>query len=221
MSGELRQRLIDSAVAMNESSLNQGTAGNVSVRSGDGMLITPSGMDYSELAPEDVVLINAEGHPDGRRRPSSEWRFHLDIYRQRDDAQAVVHAHPPFATTLACLRRSIPPFHYMVAMAGGADIRCANYETPGTQALSDRVVEALSERKACLMANHGMVCLEEGLARALNLALEVELLARIYCQCLQLGEPVSLSDEEMERMRKVFLSYGANAQTGGLSDSAG
>ena len=212
MNEGLRRRLIEGAVAMNESGLNQGTAGNVSIRCEGGMLVTPSGMAYTELVPEDVVWIDQDGRVHGRRKPSSEWRFHLDIYRQREDARAIVHAHPPFATSLACLRRSIPAFHYMVAIAGGKDIRCSAYETPGSQALSDRVVEALVGRKACLMANHGMVCLDDGMKRALHLALEVELLARMYWQCLQVAEPALLDDQEMERMTQIFLTYGANAQ---------
>ena len=152
-----------------------------------------------------MVWIDQDGRAHGRRKPSSEWRFHLDIYRQREDARAIVHAHPPFATSLACLRRSIPAFHYMVAIAGGKDIRCSAYETPGSQALSDRVVEALVGRKACLMANHGMVCLDDGMKRALHLALEVELLARMYWQCLQVAEPALLGRalDELEALHRA------------------
>jgi L-fuculose-phosphate aldolase len=212
MSTGLRQEVIATATAMNRSGINLGLAGNVSARCDDGMLITPSGMDYEALEAADIVFVNGAGEPQGERRPSSEWRFHLDIYRHREDAGAVVHAHPPHAATLACLGRSIPAFHYMVAMAGGRNIRCAPYATPGTQALSDHVVDALRERKACLMANHGMVCLENGLQKALALAVEVEQLARLYWQCLQIGEPELLSDEEMVRMVGIFGRYGADAQ---------
>jgi L-fuculose-phosphate aldolase len=215
MSMELRRHLIATAIAMNDSGLNQGTAGNVSARWQDGMLITPSGMGYTDLSPEDVVFVNGQGEPEGGRKPSSEWRFHLDIFRDREDAQAVVHAHPDYGTTLACLGRTIPAFHYMVAIAGGRNIRCAAYATPGTQALSDHVVAALRDRKACLMANHGMVCLDGSLERALALAVEVEQLARVYCHCLQLGEPELLGDDEMALMLDKFRGYGANAQNGG------
>ncbi len=215
MSDSLRRQLIDVAVAMNESGLNQGTSGNVSARYEDGMLITPSGMDYAGLAPEDIVFVNAEGAADGRRKPSSEWRFHLEIYRHRKEAGAVVHAHPAWCTTLACSHRPIPAFHYMVAVAGGNDIRCAEYATFGTQQLSDHVIDALRDRKACLMANHGLVCLERDLRRALALAIEVEHLAGVYGRCLELGEPVLLSDEEMARVKEKFLNYGANAQSTG------
>jgi len=212
VSGDLRGAVIETAIAMNRSGINQGLAGNVSARWQDGMLITPSGMHYEELATADIVFVDGRGEPQGERKPSSEWRFHLDIYRQRDDAKAVVHAHPPFCTTLACLGRPIPAFHYMVAIAGGRNIRCAPYSTPGTQALSGQVLTALRERKACLMANHGMVALERTLERALTLAVEVEQLARVYWQCLQLGEPEPLGDEEMALMLEKFSRYGADAQ---------
>jgi L-fuculose-phosphate aldolase len=212
VSNELRWEVIATAIAMNHSGINQGLAGNVSARCEGGMLITPSGMAYEALEAPDIVFVNGAGEPEGERLPSSEWRFHLDIYRRREDAGAVVHAHPSHAATLACLGRSIPAFHYMVAIAGGRNIRCAPYATPGTQALSGHVLAALRERKACLMANHGMVCLEGSLSRALALAVEVEQLARMYWQCLQLGEPALLSDEEMARMVGIFGRYGADAQ---------
>jgi L-fuculose-phosphate aldolase len=213
MSAELRQEVIATAIAMNRSGINQGLAGNVSARCDDGMLITPSGMAYEALKAADIVFVNAAGEPRGERLPSSEWRFHLDIYRHREDAGAVVHAHPSHAATLACMGRPIPAFHYMVAIAGGRNIRCADYATPGSQALSDHVLAALRERKACLMANHGMVCLESGLQKALALAVEVEQLARMYWQCLQIGDPELLSDEEMATMVGIFRRYGANAQS--------
>lgn len=208
MSERLREALIATAVEMNRSGLSAGTSGNVSVRSEEGMLITPSGMAYDRLAPRDLVRVDGSGAAAGPRRPSSEWRFHLAIYLHRPDAGAVVHAHPTHATALACLGRGLPPFHYMVAMAGGRDIRCARYETPGSPALSDAVLEALEGRKACLMANHGLLCLGRDLDAALGLAREVEQLARVYLACLQGGEPVLLTDAEMERMQQVFLSYG-------------
>jgi len=208
MSKELREQLIETAVAMNASGINQGTSGNLSVRMDGGFLITPSGMDYAELAPEDIVAMNLKGEWGGSIKPSSEWRFHRDIYRHRADARAILHAHPVFCATLACLGRPIPAFHYMVAVAGGRDIRCAAYATFGTQELSDQVLSALTDRKACLMANHGLVCLEQDLPRALALAIEIEQLAQVYQQCLALGEPVILGDEEMETVLEKFKDYG-------------
>ena len=205
---ELREASIEAAVAMNASGINQGTSGNISVRTDDGMLITPSGMPYCSLAPDDLVLVSMDGAISGQREPSSEWRFHRDIYRERDDAQAIVHAHPDYCVTLACLGRAIPAFHYMVAAAGGHDIRCSAYATFGTQQLSDHVLKALQGRKACLMANHGLVCLERNLPRALALAIEVEHLAKAYCHCLAIGEPVILDDAEMGRVLEKFKSYG-------------
>jgi L-fuculose-phosphate aldolase len=209
MSRDLRRSVIETALAMNASGINQGTAGNISVRTDDGMLITPSGMHYSALVPDDLVLVSMDGAFSGQREPSSEWRFHRDIYRERNDAQAIVHAHPDYCVTLACLGKAIPAFHYMVAAAGGHDIRCSDYATFGTQQLSDHVLKALQGRKACLMANHGLVCLERNLPRALALAIEVEHLAKAYYQCLSIGEPVTLDDEEMARVLEKFKSYGS------------
>ena len=207
-----RQQLIETAMAMNASGINCGTSGNVSLRHEQGMLITPSGAHYDDLHPADIVLVSLDGHWAAGSRPSSEWRFHRDIYSRRPDAQAVVHAHPAHCTALACLGRRIPAFHYMVAIAGGEDIACAPYATFGTQELSDHVLRALSGRKACLMANHGLVCLERDLPHALALAVEVENLARMYCQCLQIGEPVLLDSAEMDRVIAKFSDYGSNIE---------
>jgi len=204
----LRLGLIETAVAMNHCGLNQGTSGNLSARCEGGMLITPSGMNYAGLEPGDIVLVDAAGHPQGTRQPSSEWRIHHDIYAGRTDARAILHAHPTACTALACLNRAIPAFHYMVAVAGGRDVRCAPYATFGSQELSDRVVDALNGRKACLMANHGLVCLAENLDRALALAIEIETLARTYLQALSVGEPIILDDAEMDRVLLKFKSYG-------------
>jgi L-fuculose-phosphate aldolase len=203
-----RRSLIDAAREMNRLGINQGTAGNLSLRHDTGMLITPSGLPYASMEEDDIVFVDAAGHAKGRRKPSSEWRFHLDLYRHRADAAAILHAHPVHCTALACLGRPIPAFHYMVAIAGGRDIRCAPYETFGSQALSDRVVEGLQGRRACLMANHGLVCLGSGLSAALALAVEVEQLARTYLQSLAVGDPVILDDAEMERVLQKFEEYG-------------
>jgi L-fuculose-phosphate aldolase len=187
--------------------LNRGTSGNVSARSLEGFLITPSGRDMTELAAVDMAPVDMEGRAPEGLKPSSEWRFHRDIYAAFPEAGAIVHAHSPFAVALACLRRDIPAFHYMVAMAGGVDIRCARYATFGTQALSDAVLEALRERRACLMANHGLVAWGRGLAGALALAVEVEALCGQYLCCLQAGEPVLLSDAEMAEVLEKFRDY--------------
>ncbi len=208
MSEQLRSRLIDTALEMNRSGINQGTSGNLSVRHGGGMLITPSGMPYQVLTPADIVFVDGSGNCEGQRLPSSEWRIHADIYKAREDAQAILHAHPPECVALACMRKAIPAFHYMVAVAGGRDIRCAPYATFGTQELSDHVLQALRNRKACLMANHGLVCLASGLETALSLAIEVEQLAKSYLRCLAVAEPVLLGKEEMDRVLVKFRSYG-------------
>jgi len=208
MNTELRKHLIETAVAMNAGGINCGTSGNLSVRTDSGYLITPSGMNYKQLLPDDIVAMNLKGEWDGPNPPSSEWRIHRDIYRQREDALAILHAHPTFCATLACLGKPIPAFHYMVAVAGGKDIRCSPYATFGTQTLSDHVLAALEDRKACLMANHGVVCLGGDLPGALALAVEVEQLAQVYYQCLVAGEPTILDDDEMERVLEKFKGYG-------------
>jgi L-fuculose-phosphate aldolase len=191
--------------------LNQGTSGNVSARNGEGFLITPSGRDMTAIEAGEIVPVAMDGmYPEGMR-PSSEWRFHRDIYAAFPEAQAVVHAHSPFAVALACLRRDIPPFHYMVAMAGGTDIRCAAYATFGTQALSDAVLAALNGRRACLMANHGLLAWGRSLDAALGLAMEVEALCGQYLRACQVGEPVLLSAMEMAEVLEKFKDYGARA----------
>jgi L-fuculose-phosphate aldolase len=209
---ELRTALIVTAIELNASGINQSTSGNLSVRADDGFLITPSGMQYSVLKPEDVVFMNLSGEHNASCNPSSEWRFHRDIYAARDDAGAIVHTHSVHATALACLDRGIPAFHYMVAAAGGHDIRCAPYATYGTQALSDFAVAALAERKACLLAHHGVIALGNDLNSALALAGEVETLAHQYLAALAVAEPELLSDAEMDLVIKKFKTYGVNAQ---------
>jgi L-fuculose-phosphate aldolase len=208
----LRQRVIATARGMNAVGVNRSKAGNVSVRwrSGrfDGFLITPTGVPYDRLAPADIVAIAHDGVAKGRLAPSSEWRFHRDIYRARSEACAIVHTHAPFCTALACLGRGIPAFHYMVAVAGGRDIRCAPYATYGSQALADAAVAALDGRRACLLANHGMIVFASDLERALDLAIEVETLAETYWRALQVGEPVLLPDAEMDRVIAKFATYG-------------
>jgi L-fuculose-phosphate aldolase len=208
----LRDAVIATARAMNPAGINRGKAGNVSARwcdaRGDAFLVTPSGMPYGEIRPDDIVRVTLDGDPHGTRKPSSEWRFHRDIYRTRAEANAIVHVHSPFATALACNRRGIPPFHYMVAVAGGRDIRCAPYATFGTQALSDNALAALEGRRACLLANHGAIAFGPTLEAALALAVEVETLAEMYVRALQVGEPILLDDAEMDVVIAKFASYG-------------
>ncbi len=189
--------------------LNQGASGNVSMRSRAGFLITPSGQNMAALTADDMVEMSLAGDVLEAGRPSSEWRFHRDIYATFPTAEAIVHAHSPFAVALACLRRDIPSFHYMVAMAGGVDIRCAAYATFGTQALSDAVLAALQNRRACLMANHGLVAWGRSLSAALALANEVEALCGQYLHACQIGDPVLLSDVEMQEVLEKFKDYGS------------
>ncbi|MDH3595434.1 MAG: class II aldolase/adducin family protein [Rhodospirillales bacterium] len=205
---ELRREIIAACREMNALGINQGTSGNVSARVEDGFLITPSGVAYDEMAPEQVVEMDLEGGHRGDQRPSSEWRMHSDIYCGRPEAGAVVHTHATFCTALACLHMEIPAFHYMVAVAGGASIRCADYATFGTQALSDHMLRALEGRRACLLANHGMICFSPELKKALALAVEVETLARQYWHARQAGEPVLLSEKEMTAVLERFENYG-------------
>ena len=193
---------------MNTTGINQGTSGNVSVRTAEGFLITPSGLAYEETKPDDVVPMRMNGTWAGSFAPSSEWRFHLDIYRACPDVAAIVHTHSVSATALACLDRGIPPFHYMVAAAGGHDIRCCPYATFGTQELSNHAVAALEGRRACLLGHHGVIATGPTLAKALSLAVEVETLARMFLACLTVGEPTLLSGDEMDRVLEKFTTYG-------------
>lgn len=205
---KLRKALLDTAKEMNAVGINQGSAGNVSVRMKEGYIITPSGMPYDECTPEDMAFMTLEGEASGPKKPSSEWRFHQDLYKAREDVNAIVHVHSTFATTIACLGKEVPPFHYMVAVAGGKTIRCAPYETFGTQALSDVVVEAMLDRKACLMANHGMLAAGSDLKKALAMAVEVEKLCEIYWRTLQVGGGNMIEDAEMDHILEKFKSYG-------------
>lgn len=209
---DLRHDVIRTALKMNALGINQGKAGNVSVRCDDGFLITPTGIAYDETLPSHIVPMridtSAQGTFDGDVLPSSEWRFHRDIYASRTDVSAIVHTHSVFATTLACMHRDIPAFHYMVAMAGGDSVRCAPYATFGTQALSDLALSALSGRKACLLAQHGLIACGASLKEALALAVEVEILAQMYWQTLQIGEPPVLSGNEMAHILEKFKTYG-------------
>ena len=205
---DLRKAIIATALRMNALGINQGKAGNVSARSDDGYLVTPSGLAYEETSAADIVRMDLQGNTSGRRTPSSEWRFHQDIYLARPEVNAIVHTHSPYATTLACMGLEIPAFHYMVAVAGGKNIRCAPYATFGTQALSDHAVAALQGRNACLLANHGLIAVGPLLKAALALAVEVESLCGQYWRVLQIGKPILLSDAEMDVVLEKFRTYG-------------
>jgi L-fuculose-phosphate aldolase len=211
--------------------LTHGTSGNVSVRYDERrFFVSPSGMDYAVLQADDVPLMDLDGRWFGRRRPSSEWRFHRDIFNSRHDVGAIVHTHSPQATALACTGRGIPAFHYMVAVAGGRDIRCAPYHAFGTQELSDAALAALKDRLACLLANHGVIATGVDLLAAISLAGEVENLALQYCAALALGGVRILDDAEMCRVVEKFRTYGqqnavdpdlvfGGAQTGAVEGS--
>ena len=219
---ELRIALLDTLRAMGVAGLNVGTAGNASVRLNAAqtrttidhahapvpMLITPSGLAAERCGAQDMARVDTDGRAHGPFAPSSEWQLHRDIYAAFPAAGAVLHAHSPFATALACQRIDIPPFHYMIARFGGSSIRCARYATFGTQALSDATIAALHERNACLLANHGMVVFGRDLNQALALAIEFETLCAQYWRSLQLGEPVLLSEAEMAEVIERFRWYG-------------
>lgn len=224
---EARASLVDTARRMTPLGINTGRAGNVSLRwhrgGEDGLLVTPSALAYERTTIDDIVwlalaapqgedpLADSALRAHGTRAPSSEWRLHRDLYATRSDAQAIVHAHPAHATALACLPRihaeGIPAFHYMIAVAGGDDIRCAPYATFGTKALSDHARRALEGRRACLLAQHGAVALGTSLEAALELAVEVETLARMYWLALQLGEPARLDAAAMAEVHARFARY--------------
>jgi len=204
---EARRLIVDLGLKMNALGINQGTSGNLSLRFGDGLLITPSGVPYEAMAPEDVVLMRMDGSYEGKRAPSTEWRFHRDILATRTEVNAIVHAHPSYCTALSIVGRGIPPVHYMIAAVLG-EIRVAPYATFGTEELSKNALEALKGRFACLLAHHGMIAMGPSLPRALWLANEVETLARQYVIALQIGEPKVLPADEIERIIQKFMSYG-------------
>lgn len=205
----MRAELLAIAQQLAALGLNKGTSGNVSVRHEDGFLITPSGMDVAEMQTSSMVMMSMDGTPQSTGKPSSEWRFHRDIYQAKPHVGAVVHTHSMFATTLACLQKDIPPFHYMIAMAGGDNIPCAPYALFGTQALSDGVIAALKDRKACLLANHGMIATGRNLKQALAITQEVETLCEQYWRALQIGQPYILSQQEMAEVFEQFKGYGS------------
>ncbi len=210
---ELRSEMVRITKRLDEQGLNRGASGNLSVRFGEGMLITPSGMGAEGLTEDDIMFVRMNGTSRGRWKPSSEWLFHRDILVQRAEFGAVVHTHSIAATALACLRRDIPTFHYMIALLGGDNIRCANYATFGTQELSDNALLALKDRKACLLANHGMIAADTDLAGAYRNTVEVETLSEMYLRTLQVGDPVLLSAQEFRDAQSRFAGYGQTTET--------
>lgn len=204
-----RREVIETALAMSHRGLSPGRSGNVSRRWRDGMLITPSGLAYEKIGLADIVYVDGDGQAGaGQLKPSSEWRFHLSAYAARLDMSAVVHTHSLHATVLASAQKSIPAFHYMVAVAGGSDIPLVPYATFGTEELSRHVADGLKSRNACLMANHGAIAIGPSLNAALALASEVEVLAEQYCKVLMLGRPHILSEAEMADVLERFKTYG-------------
>ena len=209
---KLRAAMVRVSLELVERGLNRGTSGNVGARCGDRFLVTPSGVPARDLKPQSMVLLSADGGVIGAGRPSSEWRFHHDILMSRPDVHAVVHVHSPFATTLACLGLEIPPFHYMIAAAGGATIRCAPYALFGTQELSDHALAALQDQRACLLAHHGMIAIGRNLEHALALCVEVESLCEQYWRARQIAEPRHLSAAQMAEVMEQFKTYGQSAE---------
>lgn len=209
---ELSRQIIGTCNEMMRLGLNQGTAGNISARYEGGMLITPTGIPYHQLEASDIVLVDGDGNVKSNCSPSSEWRFHLSIYKVRLDVNAVVHNHPVYSTIISILNQHIPAIHYMIAAVGGNSIRCAPYATYGTQELSDIISQAVKDRNACLLQHHGMIAVNESLARALWLANEVEVLARQYLELLKVvgidGKIPILPDDEIEKIMVKFASYG-------------
>ncbi len=203
-----RQALLDATRDLLGAGLNGGMAGNLSLRHGDGMLITPSGIHPRAMRTEQMPLVSADGRFEGPCQPSSEWRFHLDLYLARPEVGAVVHTHAPYATALACQRREIPPFHYTVARFGGDQVRCAGYATFGTAELSQAILAAMDGRSACLMANHGALVIGRTLTEAMDRATELEQLCQIYWHALQGGKPVLLDAEQMRQVHQRYRSYG-------------
>ena len=207
----LRQSMIDKCCWMNASGLNQGTSGNISARSGDRMLITPSATPYEDITPEMIAAMPLEGDYgswEGPLKPSTEWRFHLDIMKSRPEVGAIVHTHATFATVLAIARREIPACHYMIAAFGGNNVRCADYATYGTKELSENALKALAGRSACLLANHGLIATGPTLAKAMWAAVELETIAKQYYYALQLDGMAILSDAQIADTQKGFATYG-------------
>lgn len=205
---ELSQLLLNTMRSTVSNGLNRGATGNLSVRCGEGFLITPSGVPALDMSVNDMVFMDMHGRWSGNKNPSSEWRFHRDILMDRTEFGAVLHTHSTFATVLSCIGKEIPAFHYMIGTAGGRTIPCASYATVGTQKLADCAVKALRGHRVCLLANHGMLVAAQSLSQTLALAVEIESLCEQYCHLLQIGTPVILPDTEMDIVLEKFKSYG-------------
>jgi L-fuculose-phosphate aldolase len=214
----LRKAVIATCLRMNEEGINQGTSGNVSVRTDEGFLITASGIPYHKMKPEHVVEMDFDGGYVGDYLPSTEWRMHLDILKNRPEANAVVHTHSIYATALACLRKDIPAFHYMIGIAGGTTLRCSEYAEFGTPELSVAMLKAMEDRSACLLGNHGQIVLGDDLEHALWRVGEVETICHQYWAALQAGKPVLLNEEQMATVLARFTNYGK--QEGEIDETA-
>ena len=209
---DLRREVIATCLDMNEEGINQGTSGNVSVRTEEGFLITASGIPYKKMKPHHVVEMDLDGGYRGDFLPSTEWRMHLDIFRNRPEAKAIVHTHSTYATTLACLRKDVPAFHYMIGVTGGPSLRCSDYAEFGTPELSTVMLKAMEGRNACLLANHGQICFGPNLEKALWLAGEIETNCHQYWAALLAGKPVVLDETQMTSVLRRFKSYGKQAK---------
>jgi len=209
----IQRQLLELTLQLQSLGLNEGSSGNCSIRHDDGFFITPSGLNPKVMHENDMVFMDFNGtiqsNQNPAREPSSEWRFHHDILKLRIDANVVIHTHSPFATTLSLFRKDIPAFHYMIAVAGGNSIRCSAYALLGTQALSDEAIKALDNRKACLLANHGLIVVGRDIEDALNVTCEIERLCEQYVYALQIGFPIILSNQEMDEVIDRFKSYGS------------
>lgn len=206
---EARQQLVDAMRTLDARGLNRGTSGNLSVRFGSGMFVTPSGITPDRLKPGLMVFVDGDGSvAEGAARPSSEWQMHLGLYRRRADARAIVHCHARHSTILACAHLEIPPLHYMVAVGGGASVPVAPYATFGSEELAEGVADTLDGRLACLMANHGLIALGPNLVTAMAIAEEIEEQAAVYCGTLAIGGPKLLDEPEMKRIIGAFKRYG-------------
>ena len=205
----IRKNIIKFSKLLNKTNLSPLRSGNISVRYKNGFLITPSGMKYENLKPKDIVFVNMKGEFNKQKnKPSSEWKFHKDIYKnKKKESNAIVHCHSKNALVLSCIRKKIPAFHYMVAVAGGIDIRCAKYATYGTSDLSKNIITALKQRSACLIENHGQVSFSHNLSNAFELAQEVEYLAEQYLECLRVGKPKILSLSQMNKVLAKVKNY--------------
>lgn len=207
----LRKKVIEICLRMNEEGINQGTSGNVSVRTEGGFLITASGVPYDRMKPEHIVDMDLDGGYYGKYLPSTEWRMHMDIFRARPEAMAIVHTHSIYATALSCLRKDIPAFHYMIGVTGGVSLRVSDYAEFGTQELSNTMLKAMMGRSACLLANHGQIVFGPNLDKALWLAGEIETLCKQYWAACLAGKPVILDDSQMTSVLARFKSYGKQA----------